>query len=374
MPPEKNLSPRAALLAVATAFAVGLLASLAIRPPGAIVQQTTSETAGAAREQVRWRLASTFTTNMPVIGNTMPEFIADLKAASDGAIQLELFEPGELVPPLEITESVKEAKIQAGFGWVGYDQGRIPASTLISAVPFGMEPMEFVSWWYYGGGQALGEALYEEHNVHAELCSITGPETAGWFREPISSLEDFVGLKIRFAGLGGKVLQRIGASVTMIPGGETFQALEKGAIDATEFSLPVVDQMLGFGKVAKFNYFPGWHQPFSTGHLMVNLPIWNDLRPDTRDLIRIACRARVTSTLAESGATQGEVIKNFGAQGITAATLSREILLALRDVATEVLDEEADKDENFATILASQREFSEIYGYWKRMGYLPRDF
>jgi len=374
MPPEKNLSPRAALLAVATAFAVGLLASLAIRPPGAIVQQTTSETAGAAREQVRWRLASTFTTNMPVIGNTMPEFIADLKAASDGAIQLELFEPGELVPPLEITESVKEAKIQAGFGWVGYDQGRIPASTLISAVPFGMEPMEFVSWWYYGGGQALGEALYEEHNVHAELCSITGPETAGWFREPILSLEDFVGLKIRFAGLGGKVLQRIGASVTMIPGGETFQALEKGAIDATEFSLPVVDQMLGFGKVAKFNYFPGWHQPFSTGHLMVNLPIWNDLRPDTRDLIRIACRARVTSTLAESGATQGEVIKNFGAQGITAATLSREILLALRDVATEVLDEEADKDENFATILASQREFSEIYGYWKRMGYLPRDF
>lgn len=374
MPPEKNLSPRAALLAVATAFAVGLLASLAIRPPGAIVQQTTSETAGAAREQVRWRLASTFTTNMPVIGNTMPEFIADLKAASDGAIQLELFEPGELVPPLEITESVKEAKIQAGFGWVGYDQGRIPASTLISAVPFGMEPMEFASWWYYGGGQALGEALYEEHNVHAELCSITGPETAGWFREPISSLEDFVGLKIRFAGLGGKVLQRIGASVTMIPGGETFQALEKGAIDATEFSLPVVDQMLGFGKVAKFNYFPGWHQPFSTGHLMVNLQIWNDLRPDTRDLIRIACRARVTSTLAESGATQGEVIKNFGAQGITAATLSREILLALRDVATEVLDEEADKDENFATILASQREFSEIYGYWKRIGYLPRDF
>jgi len=374
MPPEKNLSPRAALLAVATAFAVGLLASLAIRPPGAIVQQTTSETAGAAREQVRWRLASTFTTNMPVIGNTMPEFIADLKAASDGAIQLELFEPGELVPPLEITESVKEAKIQAGFGWVGYDQGRIPASTLISAVPFGMEPMEFASWWYYGGGQALGEALYEEHNVHAELCSITGPETAGWFREPISSLEDFVGLKIRFAGLGGKVLQRIGASVTMIPGGETCQALEKGAIDATEFSLPVVDQMLGFGKVAKFNYFPGWHQPFSTGHLMVNLQIWNDLRPDTRDLIRIACRARVTSTLAESGATQGEVIKNFGAQGITAVTLSREILLALRDVATEVLDEEADKDEDFATILASQREFSEIYGYWKRIGYLPRDF
>lgn len=373
MPQEHKLSPAAALVAVITAFLVGVLASLAIRPPGAVAQQTGAGVT-EAREQVRWRLASTFTTNMPVIGNTMPDFIADLRAASNDAIQIELFEPGELVPPLEITESVKEAKIQAGFGWVGYDQGRIPASTLISAVPFGMEPTEFASWWYYGGGQALGEALYEEHNVHPELCAITGPETAGWFREPISSLDDLVGLKIRFAGLGGKVLQRIGASVTMIPGGETFQALEKGAIDATEFSLPVVDQMLGFGKVAKFNYFPGWHQPFSTGHLVVNLDIWNGLRQETRDLIRIACRASVTSSMAESGAAQGEVIKGFADQGITAATLPREILEALRDVATEVLDEEAARDEQFARILASQRAFSETYGYWKRKGYLPRDF
>jgi len=374
MPPAKYTSPGATLVAVVTALLVGILASLAIRPPGAIAPQTAAEPGGAAREQVRWRVASTFTSNMPVIGNTMPRFIADLKAASDGAIQLELFEPGELVPPLEITESVKEGKIQAGFGWVGYDQGRIPASTLISAVPFGMEPIEFASWWYYGGGQVLGEELYKDHNVHPELCAITGPETAGWFREPISSLDDLVGLKIRFAGLGGKVLQRLGASVTMIPGGETFQALEKGAIDATEFSLPVVDQMLGFGKVAKFNYFPGWHQPFSTGHLMVNLEIWSELQPITRDLIRIACQAGVATTLAESGARQGEVIKNFSAQGITAAILPREILYALRDVATEVLDEEAGRDDNFARILASQRAFSDTYGYWKRTGYLPRDF
>lgn len=374
MPRDNKLSPRSALLAVVTAFLVGVLASLALRPPGAVVQQSGQVTAEGAREQVRWRLATTFTSNLPVIGNTMPDFIADLRAASAGAIQIQLFEPGELVSTLEITESVKDAKIQAGFGWVGYDQGRIPASTLISAVPFGMEPTEFASWWYYGGGQALGEALYEEHNVHAELCSITGPETAGWFREPISSLDDLVGLKIRFAGLGGKVLQRLGASVTMIPGGETFQALEKGAIDATEFSLPVVDRMLGFGRVAKYNYFPGWHQPFSTGHLLVNLGIWNELQQDTRDLIRIACRASVTSTMAETGATQGEVIRDFAAQGITAATLPRDMLEALRDVATEVLDEEAQKDEHFARILASQRAFSETYGYWKRKGYLPRDF
>jgi TRAP-type mannitol/chloroaromatic compound transport system substrate-binding protein len=190
----------------------------------------------------------------------------------------------------------------------------------------------------------------------------------------LTSLDDLVGLKIRFAGLGGKVLQRLGASVTIIPGGETFQALEKGAIDASEFSLPIVDQMLGFGRVAKFNYFPGWHQPFSAGHLLVNLQTWNELTQETRNLIHLACRASVISSIAETAATQGDIIKNFADQGITASMLPLEILEALRDVAEEVLDEEASKDEQFAKILASQREFSETFGYWKRMGFLPRDF
>jgi TRAP-type mannitol/chloroaromatic compound transport system substrate-binding protein len=239
MPRENNLSPGAALIAVATAFIVGILASLAVRPPGAVAVQPPSATESAVREQVRWRVQSAYGVNLPVIGQTLPNVIADLKAVSGDSIQLELFEPGELVPVLEITESVKEAKVEAGFVWVGYDQGRIPASTLISAVPFGMEPWEFDSWWYHGEGQALGEALYHEHDVQPILCGISGPETAGWFREPVNTLEDLVGLKIRFAGLGGKVLQRLGASVTIIPGGETFQALEKGAIDASEFSLEI---------------------------------------------------------------------------------------------------------------------------------------
>ena len=374
MPCEKNLSPGAALIAVVTAIVVGLLASLAIRPPGAVVDPAALASDNAAREQVRWRVQSAYGVNLPVIGKSLPRLISDLKAVSANNIQLELFEPGELVPILEITESVKEAKIQAGYVWVGYDQGRIPASTLISAVPFGMEPTEFASWWYYGGGRALGESLYHEHDVQPILCAISGPETAGWFREPITSLDDLVGLKIRFAGLGGKVLQRLGASVTIIPGGETFQALEKGAIDASEFSLPIVDEMLGFGRVAKFNYFPGWHQPFSAVHLLVNLQVWNDLTQETKDLFHLACRASVTDSMAHTGATQGEVIKNFADHGITASTLPMDILEALREVAEEVLDEEASKDEHFAKILASQRAFSETYGYWKRMGFLPRDF
>jgi TRAP-type mannitol/chloroaromatic compound transport system substrate-binding protein len=374
MPSKHTISPGTALIAVVTALVAGILISLALRPPGMVVDRPSSGQERAARQELRWKLTSAFGTNLPVIGEGVLRIAADLKAASGGAIDLEVFEPGEIVPPLEITESVKERKTQAGFTWVGYDQGRIPASTLIAAVPFGMEPWEFTAWWYFGGGRELGEALYHEHDVQPLLCSMHGPETAGWFRKPITSLDDFAGMKIRFAGLGGKVLQRVGASVTMIPAGEIFQALEKGAIDATEFSIPVIDQMLGFDRVAKFNYFPGWHQPFAAGHLLINLDAWNEVNDQVRDLMRITCRASVTSTLAQSEALQGEVIRNFSDKGVTTNTLPLDVLETLRAEAQVVLDEEADGDAHFARILRSQREFSETYGYWKRKGYLPRDF
>jgi len=371
---DRNVTPRALLIAVITALVVGVLASLAIRGPGDVRDRLESSGEVSGLQPIHWRVTSSFTDAMPVIGQTPTRLATELRQISSGAIDLQLFEPGEVVPALEITESIKEKKIEAGFMWIGYDQGRIPASTLIAAVPFGMEPVEFSAWWYYGEGRELGEALYEEHDVMPILCSMTGPETAGWFREPVESLDDLVGLKIRFAGIGGKVLQRLGASVTMIPGGEIFQALEKGAIDASEFSLPVVDQMLGFGRVAKYNYFPGWHQPFSTGHLLVNLDVWNALNAETQALIRLSCKAMVTDTLVEAESLQGPVIRDFNEQGINAETLPTEILEELRRVSIEVLDEEAEKDAHFARILDSQRRFSETYNYWKRKGYLPRNF
>jgi len=371
---EKTVSSRALLVAVIVALVIGLLGSLAIRPPGEVREQGPDTSDNEAFEQIRWRVTSAFTNAMPVIGPVPVKVAADLFQLSSGAIDLRLYEPGEIVPALEITESVKEKKVEAGFTWIGYDQGRIPASTLIAAVPFGMEPMEFSSWWFYGDGRELAEALYDEHNVMPILCSITGPETAGWFREPIESLDDLIGLKIRFAGLGGKVMQRMGASVTMIAGGEIFQALERGAIDATEFSLPVVDQMLGFGRVAKFNYFPGWHQPFTTGHMLINLQTWNSLNARTQAMIRLSCKAMVLDTMVEAESLQGAVIRDFAEQGVSAETLSDEILQELRRVSIEVLNEEAAKDAQFARLLESQRQFSETYNHWKRKGYLPRDF
>lgn len=373
------MSNRAAAVAVTVAFIVGIVGSLAIRPPSATIEPVADRNGDTATEEpsghrIHWRLTISNPTSLPVIGEN-PIYVAEtLNNITGGGIRLDISEPGEIVPSFGITDAVRDSKVTAGYTWLGYDQGKIPASALLGAVPFGMEPWEYSAWWFEAGGRELGEALYHEHNVHPVYCGMTGPETAGWFREPINELSDVEGLKIRFAGLGGKVIERLGASVTMLPSGELFQALEKGAIDATEFALPIVDEALGFHRIAKLNYFPGWHQPFTASHLVVSLDTWNELAAVDQHLINTTCTAAVTRNLAKSEAVQGAVIAGFPDLGVSAQRLPLPLLQELDRVAQVMLDEEAARDDDFARILASQRAFEAEYLHWKRLAYLPRDF
>ena len=372
----KQISNKAALFAVAMALAVGFITSLAVRPVHIGTSQSldSSETQSTSQVRVRWRVPVVFQTTWPVLGDN-PVYVSQMiKDASRGAFLLDIFEPNEIVPPFSITDAVRDQKIEAGYTWLGYDQGKIPASALVGAVPFGMEPWEYSAWWFEGNGKNLTETLYKKHNIHPIFCGMTGPETAGWFRKPIQSLEDLKGLKIRFAGLGGKVIEQLGASVTMLPGSEIFQALEKGAIDATEFALPIVDQQLGFDRVAKYNYYPGWHQPFTASHLIVNLPTWDSLDSNDQSLLELACTAGVIRNLSSSEGKQGAVVARFEETGALPRVLSLEILRELERVTKRVLEQEAERDKDFAVIYESQLEFRQNYSHWKSRAYLPRDF
>ena len=369
-----NVSAAAAVVA---AFLAGMVGSLALRPAGgdAVGDGAESSTAPDAVEpRIRWRAPLSFQTTMPVLGDN-PIYVTDmLRKASNGAVDIRLYEPGEVVPAFGISEAARDGKVEAGYTWLGYDQGRTPASALLGAVPFGMEPWEYAAWWFDTGGREVGQALYAKQNLHIIFCGLTGPETAGWFREPVHSLADLGGLKIRFAGIGGKVVERAGASVTMLPGGEIFQALEKGAIDASEYALPIVDQALGFNRVASYNYYPGWHQPATSSHLVVNMAVWQQTSAADQALIETACTAGVMRNLARSEALQGAVIAGFPDIGVTAETLPEEVLRELRHITTSVLEEEAARDADFAAILASQNAFRAEYRHWKARAYLPRDF
>jgi TRAP-type mannitol/chloroaromatic compound transport system substrate-binding protein len=365
------MSLREALVAVLVAFAVGVLMAGSLRPDAGARSDPGSGAAGGAASgpRVRWRVTSAFGTHLPSLGENAVDVADRLRAATDGRIDWTVDDPGEVVPAFAIVEAVAAGKIDAGYTWLGYDEGRLAVSVLFGAVPFGMTPWEYSAWWVEGGGAELAREIYQPLGIEPILCGLIGPETAGWFRHAIERPEDLAGLKIRFAGLGGRALQRLGASVTMLPGGELFQALEKGAIDATEFSLPEVDRRLGFDRIARFNYFPGWHQPHTAFHLVVNRETWTALPPATRTTIELACGEGVHRNLARAEARQGAVIEALAARGVETRTLSPELMATLEGAVGAVLEEAAAADRDFARVLAHQRAFRAGHARWRRLAY-----
>lgn len=354
---KQPLSRLSAGVAAATLVAGSLLASPAM-----------------GSEKIRWQVPLAFPSHLVGLTTPVKHLSESLKTISGGDINLRYYEPGELVPPFEIMNAVSSGKYPAGYTWVGYDQGSIPALPLYSGAPFNMEPPAYLAWYYQGDGKKLLEEIYAPHKIHPMLCSIIGPEGAGWFAKPIEQTKDFDGLRIRFAGIGGKVLEKLGASVTMVPGGEIYQALERKTIDATEFSQPAIDKMLGLDQIIKNYIMPGWHQTLTTSHLLVNQDVWDKLEPQSRALIEMGCESATLKGFAESEWAQPGALADYQKEGVKAQVLPDPVLHELQKVTNEVLDEMAAKDAMFKRVLTSQREFMTQYASWNRMGYLPRDF
>jgi TRAP-type mannitol/chloroaromatic compound transport system substrate-binding protein len=328
----------------------------------------------AAQQNVRWQVPMAFASTLTALGDTMPWVSEQLARASGGRIQLQVAEPGTVIPALSIFENVSNGNVDAGYSWMGYEWGQVPATALFGAVPFGLEPAEFSAWMYFHGGQEMLDELMAGYNVKAIFCGSISPEAAGWFRTPIDNVADLDGLKFRAAGVGGEIMAELGMSVTMLPGGELYQALETGVLDATEFSLPTVDQQLGFYQVAKYYLLPGWHQPSTNQYLYINLEAWNDLDEPTQGMIELACTAGVAYAIAKAEALQGEALSYFEEQGVELVTLSDELLNAFQDATDTVMARRSEQDEMFGRVYASMRAFQEELNPWRRLGYLPRDW
>ena len=327
-----------------------------------------------AQEVVRWGVPMAFGSNLTALGDTMPWVSEQLKKISGGSINLQVFEPGKLVPALGIFDAVSTGKAEAGYSFMGYELGKVPVSAIFGALPFGMETPQFAAWIYFGGGDALLKEAFKPHNVYPIFCGSISPEAAGWFRKEIKTPDDLKGLKFRAAALGGKIYQKLGASVTMLPGGELFQALEKGVLDGTEFSLPTVDDQLGFDKVAKNYYLPGWHQPSTNQYLYVNLAAWGKLKPQTQAQIETTCTAGVTMALAKAEALQGEMLTKFKSEGVQLRQFSKPMLDAFAKASKEVIAEESAKDPMFKKVHDSMSAFQNKNREWHNLGYLPRDY
>lgn len=324
--------------------------------------------------RVRWQVPMAFSSSLTALGDTMPVVSEMISTISDGRVTLQPFEPGAIVPALSIYDNVSAGNISAGYSWMGYEWGQIPASALFGATPFGLESQEFVAWMYHHGGDDLLKELFEPHNVYPILCGTISPESAGWFTKEMNSVEDFKGLKFRAAGLGGEIMGEFGMSINVLPGGELYQALETGVLDATEFSLPTVDEQLGFYQVAKYYYLPGWHQPSTNQFLYVNLDDWNKLNGQTQGLIESACMAGNMAALAKAEALQGAVLNSFEDKGVELRQYEPEVLAAFEEATDRVMARYSKEDEMFKRIYSSMKEFQSEHASWKKFGYLPRDW
>ncbi|BBB29690.1 TRAP transporter substrate-binding protein [Neptunomonas japonica] len=329
----------------------------------------------SAANKVLLKMPTAYGTHLPVLGETQTWLVDQVATISSKRVKIKLYEPGKLVAPFEILDVVSKGKANAGFGSPGYWAGKMPASPLFNSVPFGPDAGEYLAWIYFGNGGKLWQQMYDDagYNVKPMLCGMLPPETSGWFSKEINSPDDLKGLKMRFAGLGGKVMQKLGVSVTLLPGGEIFPSLEKGAIDATEFSMPSIDSKLGFHKLVKYNYFPGWHQQASTMELLINKDTWNSMDETQQAALEVSCRAAVTYSLAIGEASQFKTMNdNVENKGVTNVRWSDEMLETFKNTWDEVAEEQSSNDPFFKVVLDDLNSFRDQYSIWGKNAFLPK--
>ncbi|MFZ5609130.1 MAG: TRAP transporter substrate-binding protein [Pseudomonadota bacterium] len=333
-----------------------------------------AEQAGEARQDppVRWRMAATFSSSLTMLGTLGKRLTERAALVSGGEIELSYMEPGALVPALELFDAVSFGAIEAGWSTPGYWGGKVPALQLFGSVPFGPPADEYLAWFFEGGGRALFEDLYHRHNVHSLICGVSPPEASGWYKEEMTSLADLKGKKIRFFGLGGKVLDRLGVSTQLLSAGDIFPALELGAIDGAEFSMPAVDEAMGFYQAARYYYFPGWHQQSTFFELMVNLKRWRALSARQQAMLETLCGDSIRFSLAEGEALQVAALKRLEARGVVLKTWPPDMLAAFEAAWKEVAAEMAEEDPDFARAWRSLQDFRRQYKGWRSRGYLQR--
>ena len=290
-------------------------------------------------------MVTTWPKDFPGLGTGANRLAKSIGEMSGGQLEVKVYGAGELVPALGVFDAVSGGTAEMGHGGAYYWKGKHEATQFFSAVPFGLSAQEMNGWLRYGGGQELWDELYAPFGLKAFPVGNTGVQMGGWFNREINEIGDFSGLVMRMPGLGGEVLRRLQATVQTLPGGEIFQALKTGAIDATEWVGPYNDLAFGFHQAAKYYYWPGWHEPGTTMEGMINKDAWDALPTDLQNIVRYACQAANEDMLAEFTARNSSALTTLvDKHGVQLRKFSDEVLKEIGRIATDVVAEIADKD------------------------------
>ena len=322
----------------------------------ATVEQTT----------FRWKLVTTWPKNYPGLGMA-PEQFADLvDRMSSGRLKIKVYGDGELVPAMEVFDAVSRGTAEMGHGAAYYWKGKTPAAVFFTAVPFGLNAQEMNAWLYHGGGMELWREVYKPFHLVPMAGGNTGVQMAGWFNREINSLADLKGLKMRIPGLGGEVITRAGGEAVTIPGSELYTALQTGVIDATEWVGPYNDQAFGFHQIAKYYYYPGWHETGSSLEFIIHDEAWAALPEDLQTIVEVAARAVNQDMLDEYTArNNASLVQLVDEHGVDVRRLPDDVLIELRQISDEVLEELAASSDvaqrTYDSLTKFQSEVSEYH-------------
>ena len=318
-----------------------------------------------AQTKVRWKMQSAFGAQLPHIGATGVRFSKNIERMSGGTLEIKFYEPGALIPPLECFDAVSKGSIESCWTTPGYHTGKYPALAFFTTVPFGPQIGEFLGWKQFGGGNKFRDEIYDKHGLMAFDAFAVAPETSGWFRTEIKSVAELKGMKMRFFGLGAQVMQKLGVQTQLLAAADIYQALERGVIDATEFSLPTLDTRLGFHQIAKFNYFPGWHQQFSVSELLMNKKAFEALSDAHKAIIEVAVGESVLFSYVESDHAQFAAMEEYQTKhGVKVKRWSDEDLGAMEKAWNEVLTEESAKDPLFKKVADHYQNYRKQFSVW----------
>ncbi|MEO8560349.1 MAG: TRAP transporter substrate-binding protein DctP, partial [Rhodospirillales bacterium] len=289
--------------------------------------------------EIKWRLASSFPKSLDTLFGAAELVSKRVAAATDGKFQIGTFAGGEIVPALQVLDAVQNGTIEMGHTASYYYFGKDPTFAFDTAVPFGLNTRQQNAWMYFGGGMELMREFFAGYNVHQIPAGNTGCQMGGWFNKEIKTVADLKGLKFRVGGFAGKVLTKLGVVPQQIAGGDIYPSLEKGTIDAAEWVGPYDDEKLGFQKVAKYYYYPGWWEPGPQLSVYVNIKQWEALPKSYQNILEAACAEANVWMPAKYDAQNPPALRRLIAGGTQLKAFSREIMLACYKASLELYDE-----------------------------------
>ncbi|MFZ5483593.1 MAG: TRAP transporter substrate-binding protein [Pseudomonadota bacterium] len=348
-------------------FLTGASAGLAASALAACGGKQEAAPATGELPTVRWRLASSYPKSLDTIYGAAEVMAKRVEAITQGRFQIRVYAGGDIVPGLQVLDAVQQGTVECGHSASYYYVGKNMAFAFDCAVPFGLSARQQNAWMYHGGGLELTRALFKDYNILNFPGGNTGVQMGGWFRKEIKSLADLNGLKMRIPGIGGQILAKLGAVPQTLAGGDIYPALERGAIDAAEWVGPYDDEKLGFAKIAKHYYYPGWWEGGPQLSFYVNIDKWNALPEAYRQAFETACMEANVQMLAAYDTKNPQALQRLLGQGVQLHAYPTDVMAAAQQIALDLYAEEAARNPAFKTIYEPWKAFQAASNQWSKL-------